>query len=460
MIHADASYCDVCWLPDGRLAFVYTGLGYVACDIDGVEAWRLPLPPQLVVGIDLRCGQDIHGLKALIKGADDRAYRVREGGVTPLEMTAFGNQSVCIDQTTGDEYVMVAGDTYAKNGIRLPAPLLTSQGIRDVIAGEIRWGDEWFVLAAGGQRFAQPAERHGVLVGQIVDDTDRIAGFNGTSLFVALGTLGHCFEPHVAARDGRFAICARTQSGAAYTVCPPWPPLDAPAPIPVPVPIPVPPIPVPEPPAFDIPPELGNQLPLVTEVRNTLFPSLVGQPLNDPEKAFFVTRHVAWRLRHLGVGLVKAKPGSSNNVDGFTSDIVALASGAHWDVLVDGHDGAAFPNWALEHDPANYPPIAARWVPASDPGGVTPDDPSEPSIDPAALRAQIAAEVGKAIAPLHAEIAALKALLAQAWPASGTTVRVALKGAHGTYVGIEPGGRVATDRDTAGPLETLDVEPQ
>ena len=121
----------------------------------------------------------------------------------------------------------------------------------------------------------------------------------------------------------------------------------------------------------DVPDALHNQLALVTEVRNTLFPNLVGKPLNDPKKAFAVTKNVAWRLRAHGVGLVKAKQGSANNVEGFTSDIVALANGVHWDVLVDGHDGAAFPNWAMEENPANYPPIAARWVPPINPGGTS-----------------------------------------------------------------------------------------
>ena len=210
----------------------------------------------------------------------------------------------------------------------------------------------------------------------------------------------------------------------------------------------------------DIPDALHNQLALVTEVRNTLYPNMVGKPLNDPKKAFAITKHVAWRLRAHGVGLVKAKQGSSNNVEGFTSDIVALASGVHWDVLVDGNEGASFPNWALEENAANYPPIAARWTPAVDPGGTPHVDPQKPTTDPTALTAQIAAEVARAIAPLQAEIAGLRTMIEQTWPASGATLRVALKSAHGKYVCVEPSGRVIADRDAAGPWETLDLEPQ
>lgn len=136
----------------------------------------------------------------------------------------------------------------------------------------------------------------------------------------------------------------------------------------------------PEPPTMpEIPAALENQIGLVTEVRSTLYPDMVGKPLNDAKKAFAITKHVAWRLRQHGVGLVKAKQGSDNNVEGFTSDIVALANGVHWDVLVDGNEGAAFPNWAMEENPDNYPPIAARWVPAIDPGGSTkPEEPPTP----------------------------------------------------------------------------------
>jgi len=239
------------------------------------------------------------------------------------------------------------------------------------------------------------------------------------------------------------------------------------APAPTPEPVPTPPSqrvthPPPEPVMPDVPDALHNQLALVTEVRNTLFPNLVGKPLNDSTKAFAVTKSVAWRLRAHGVGLVKAKQGSDNNVEGFTSDIVALANGVHWDVLVDGNEGAAFPNWAMEENPANYPAIAARWVPAVDPRGMPAPDPV-PAPDPASLTAVIAAEVARAIAPLQAEIAALKQQIADrpvAWPASGAPVKLAFKSAHGTYVSIQPDGRVVADRTSIGGWEILEGEPQ
>lgn len=144
---------------------------------------------------------------------------------------------------------------------------------------------------------------------------------------------------------------------------------------------PVDPSPKPEPtpvPEYPVPVALQQDYTaLVRGVRDALFPDKVGQPLNDPAKAMRLTKHVAWRLRDHGVGLVKAKPGSENNVDGYTSDIVAISNGVHWDIQIDGHTGAAYAQWAMEPNPANYPAIAARWVPAVDPGDIAEQEPDE-----------------------------------------------------------------------------------
>lgn len=135
------------------------------------------------------------------------------------------------------------------------------------------------------------------------------------------------------------------------------------------------PEPEPQPPGT-YPPELEDQLELVTRLRNELFPDKIGQPLNDGEKAALWAKHVAWELRQYGVGLATAKPGSENHggvcpeaPNGITTDIVAISNGVHWDFQIDGHSGAAFPTWAVEEDAQNYPPIADRWIPAIDPHG-------------------------------------------------------------------------------------------
>jgi hypothetical protein len=208
------------------------------------------------------------------------------------------------------------------------------------------------------------------------------------------------------------------------------------------------------------PEALRDQLALVIEVRNTLFPDLAGKPLNDPAKAMLLTKHVAWRLRQYGVGLVKAKPGSENNVDGFTSDIVAVSNGVHWDIQQDGHTGAAFPRWALEENPANYPPIAARWTPAVDPGGVTPRPKPEPVPTSGLGVDEVNALIASAIVPLQAEIAALRREIAAMPEPAAFPSAIALKSAHGRYLAVEPDGTVIANRNAAGDWETLKLEPR
>lgn len=150
---------------------------------------------------------------------------------------------------------------------------------------------------------------------------------------------------------------------------------------PEPPPIPDPPKPPPEPPMPDIPDALNDQRALVAQIRRELYPELEGPPLkpmNNAAKAFQITKHVAWRLRQHGIGLVKAKPGSDNNVEGYTNDIVALKSGAHWDVLIGG-DGDAFPSWSLVEE-QHWPAIKPRWAEPIDMGGPEPppDEPEDP----------------------------------------------------------------------------------
>lgn len=213
----------------------------------------------------------------------------------------------------------------------------------------------------------------------------------------------------------------------------------------------------------EIPAELDDQLALVTEIRRTLFPDKIDSttgailPLHDARKAMLFTKHIAWRLRHLGIGLVRAKVGSENNVDGFTTDIVALPSGDHWDVQVDGHNGAALPRWAKEENPENNIPIRERWVPAVDPGGVTPapvPDPITPKPDPSANDVDLRALISEAIAPLTAEIARLRDEVSRQKAAS----QVSLKSTHGKYLSASPDGTLTADRDAPGPWETFDVE--
>jgi hypothetical protein len=101
-------------------------------------------------------------------------------------------------------------------------------------------------------------------------------------------------------------------------------------------------------------------LEIVQKVRDKLYPG--NQPLNDRVKAFQITKHVAWTLRDRGWMLVKAKPGSLNNVEGFTGDIIAKDDGFHVDILEDG-EGKAFAAWQEHHDQAEKDAIRPRVVP-------------------------------------------------------------------------------------------------
>jgi hypothetical protein len=172
-------------------------------------------------------------------------------------------------------------------------------------------------------------------------------------------------------------------------------------------PVVVPPNPVIDPPVVT-PPEpivsIPNQKALVTEIRNAVYPDMIGKPLNSIVKAFQVTKRVAWNLRGLGVGVVAAKQGSENNAEGYTSDIVALSDGTHWDIFEDG-EGKAFPDW--RQVPAEFNgPIVDRWRAAFDPGviiGNDPGDDDEP-IDPKPVP----------VCDCKADLAALRASIAEA----------------------------------------------
>jgi hypothetical protein len=116
-------------------------------------------------------------------------------------------------------------------------------------------------------------------------------------------------------------------------------------------------------------------LQVVQKVRDRLFPG--NQPLNDRVKAFEITKHVAWILRDHGWKLVKAKPGSLNNVDGHTGDIIAREDGFHVDILEDG-EGKAFASWQEHHDQAEKDAIRPRVVPPIPMPRLFDDEPAEP----------------------------------------------------------------------------------
>lgn len=125
-------------------------------------------------------------------------------------------------------------------------------------------------------------------------------------------------------------------------------------------------------------------LELVQRVRDKLYPG--NQPLNDRVKAFQITKHVAWMLRDRGWKLVRAKPGSLNNVEGYTGDIIARDDGFHVDILEDA-EGKAFAAWQEHHDPLEMEAIRPRVVPPVRMPALFEDEPAQPDVpqDPADL---------------------------------------------------------------------------
>jgi hypothetical protein len=142
-IYRPGSWCDVCVLPDGRIAFVRVqttvetavAVRYsVVCEIDGHEAWRVDIK---VASLFLRCEALVDGTVAAIVKANDpqgSALLVLRGVVKNLGPTA-GNNPVAI---TATHAYIVTGPAVAHrvrfdDGFSEPVPLLwTSQGIRDV----------------------------------------------------------------------------------------------------------------------------------------------------------------------------------------------------------------------------------------------------------------------------------------------------------------------------------------
>lgn len=391
-------WCDVCALPNGTFAFVHSMAGavylngtVVAVPVDHLRYLRAASSPSGDVA-------------AIGVGGNDRAYLIASGGWVDYGIV-FGQNSVGIYFGSVGWVPVIQRTphtwTFGNMGMSFPWP--TSQGFRDVKPdGRIVYGDDAHVWRVEGVNLHAPMERGEITVGQI-DGSDRIDGVGPAGRFTAIP--GPAYEPHCADNGrGGFAVCARTPLGAAFRLLPPFPPVgDEPQP---PVDPPVdPPVP-PEPPMPSIP----DQLERVKAIRRRLFPHLDDRdPINDLSQAFRITKTLAWELRDLGIGLVAAKPGSENNVEGYTADVVALRDGTHWDVLEASEEGA-FAAWGLvpsQHNAA----IVPRWRPPVDPGDVVDPEPQPipPSDD---LKTQII-DLRKRVLTHEGEIEVLKSVFVE-----------------------------------------------
>lgn len=158
--------------------------------------------------------------------------------------------------------------------------------------------------------------------------------------------------------------------------------MSAPVEPPKPEPKPEPTKPEPKP-MFEIPEEMRDQRQLVEAVRP--------EPYEDSyEVNAEWAKQIAISLKrlypHIPVGLARAKGGSANRggaedevPEGFTTDVIALENGVHWDFKSDG--GVA--SWGLEDDEANYQTIKNRFWPAEKLEGFVrqPTDPQEGACD-------------------------------------------------------------------------------
>jgi hypothetical protein len=194
-----AFYCDVAPF-DGRFLFVYEQGLAVVCEFDLSEVWRTAIPEQLLF---LRCAV-VNGLLHAIGQAHDsgNALLVNARGVLNLGAT-FGVQPVAIDGTTA--YIVRSPQKYDRINLlngetqSLPHGIPgSSQGIRDVVNGEIRWADNTHVGTFGGLVLHDYSTRGAVTVGQC--DPDQIAGVVNGQRFTAIPNAA--FEPHVVEGKG------------------------------------------------------------------------------------------------------------------------------------------------------------------------------------------------------------------------------------------------------------------
>jgi hypothetical protein len=148
-----------------------------------------------------------------------------------------------------------------------------------------------------------------------------------------------------------------------------------------------------------MPPELDHLLRDRSDLVKAIRRDLSGLPDDEPwpgkANALAVVKALAWALRGEGWGLVAAKPGSENNVEGFTTDVIALSDGEHVDVLIDS-GGNNFATWDPVRHRADWQQswndaIASRWLPALAPEGPpaphtdAPPPPDEPPSNDAEL---------------------------------------------------------------------------
>jgi hypothetical protein len=317
MFKPTGTWCDVCALPDGRIAFVYVDGPHVVCEINGVKAWSVATPaPQLFI----RCEALSDNTVAAIGKANDpqgTATLILRGTVMPLGPTA-GNNPVALTATHA--YIVTGSDKAHRislaDGSQEPVTIRwTGQGLRDVLPnGTVILGDDTLGAQIKGYNFGEYQTRGDLTVGQ---HGNGVGVLVADHFFVARNGPEN-FSVHGAQNKSLVAVCAFTELGSYFqTFTPPYPvapPVVAPPP-PVVVAPPPPPV-IPTPPKMSTP----NRLDIVKQV-GAQHPELMR--LNTKDACGRLTEFIALALNAAdpGWGLL-SKSAGENNYRGHAVDAI------------------------------------------------------------------------------------------------------------------------------------------
>lgn len=224
------SWCDVFALPDGRLGQVAVNGATVTCYVEDAVAWVTEAPEGL--GFCRAIFADF--VRSLHQGQSGTAWEVRGSGADARGLT-FGVQPVAIDSffayivRSGYAYDEISLEIGKSRSMAIPAPAQgTSQGISDATPDDsLWWADLHRSVVIHGVTLFYPNQRGGLLVGQC-EDGGVGGSLNGSEVRRLIPAPLACFEPHVAYSSrqtqmpddpfafDRYAVCARTPSGAAW----------------------------------------------------------------------------------------------------------------------------------------------------------------------------------------------------------------------------------------------------
>ncbi len=207
------AWCDVAVWVDGRLLLVVANGPIVTCYLEGSPIWSQKAPESLLF---CRCAVQGGMLLTVHQGHDSGKAWLANDRMVRDEGPTFGVQPVGIDACSA--YVVRSGGAYDRISLvsqSLPSGAPgSSQGLSDVQPdGTLWWADVHRHMGVNGVTFSYPNVRGSVIVGQVDGGIMASVGGKNTLVIPSDGA----YEPHLAVSpNGRVAICARTDKGAAY----------------------------------------------------------------------------------------------------------------------------------------------------------------------------------------------------------------------------------------------------